>query len=140
MADTRSTRSHIYGKSICLLTGKEVASENFSFIIDPSGERFSLDDFPISGSESIAIIFPNFTDGRGFSIAARLRENHPNLRLHAVGKINEELSYFLKRSGFDTMFISSLDSTMTEEIKMQRIINPFKHHYQSGNDGSKGVF
>ena len=51
----------------------------------------------------IAIRFPKFSDGRGFSLARLLREKHQFAgELRAVGHVIPDQAVFLLRSGFDT--------------------------------------
>ena len=128
------------GVCICLITGKIIGSVDFELVIDVSVDEFALSNINLSGSKVIAILFKKFIDGRSYSIAARLREKYPDITLHAIGDLNEELSYFLKRSGFNSMLISAKKETISDSAKMLKIIDPFKHHYQNGNDGSTGIF
>lgn len=56
-----------------------------------------LDDIPL-----IAIHFPVFTDGRGYSLARLLRSRHGYRgELRAVGDVLRDQLYFLHRCGFD---------------------------------------
>ncbi len=51
----------------------------------------------------IAIDFPSFTDGRGYSLARLLRERYGwTGELRAVGDIQRDQIYLLARAGFDT--------------------------------------
>lgn len=51
----------------------------------------------------IAVDFPNFTDGRGYSIARLLRDRHHyEGELRAVGDILRDQLFLLSRVGFDT--------------------------------------
>lgn len=57
-----------------------------------------LDDIPL-----IAIHFPVFTDGRGYSLARLLRSRHGYRgELRAVGDVLRDQLYFLHRCGFDS--------------------------------------
>ena len=55
----------------------------------------------IAGVERIDIHFPSFKDGRGFSLAARLRERGFEGELRAVGDLIPDQARLLKRAGFD---------------------------------------
>lgn len=56
-----------------------------------------LADIPL-----IAIRFPVFTDGRGYSLARLLRSRHGYTgELRAVGDVLRDQLYFLQRCGFD---------------------------------------
>lgn len=51
----------------------------------------------------VAIDFPSFTDGRGFSIARRLRERHGwRGELRATGPLTRDVLFYLARCGFDS--------------------------------------
>ncbi|WP_018151004.1 DUF934 domain-containing protein [Leeia oryzae] len=54
----------------------------------------------------IAINFPSFVDGRGYSIARLLRERYGfKGELRAVGDIQRDQLYYLARCGFDSFVI-----------------------------------
>jgi len=61
------------------------------------------DAVPLFGSiELIAVQFPKFGDGRGFSTAALLRRRHGwRGELRAIGDVLRDQLYFMKRVGFD---------------------------------------
>ena len=60
-----------------------------------------LDDFSV-----IAVHFPKFTDGRGYSTARLLRERHGyDGELRAFGDIGRDQIFFLNRVGFDAFVI-----------------------------------
>lgn len=54
----------------------------------------------------IAIDFPAMTDGRGFSLARRLREIGYTGRLRAVGRLIADQYAMARRVGFDEVLIS----------------------------------
>ncbi len=52
--------------------------------------------------ELIAIDFPSFTDGRGYSLARLLRQRHGYCgELRAIGDIGRDQLYYLVQCGFD---------------------------------------
>jgi uncharacterized protein (DUF934 family) len=56
----------------------------------------------VSRFDAIAVNFPKFQDGRGFSIARLLRERYGHKgELRAVGHITRDHLYFLEGCGFD---------------------------------------
>lgn len=56
----------------------------------------------------IAVDFPKYTDGRGYSLARRLRTQHAyDGELRAVGDILRDQLFFLKRCGFDAFELKS---------------------------------
>ncbi|WP_374485904.1 DUF934 domain-containing protein [Zoogloea sp.] len=70
-----------------------------------------LDDIPL-----IAIHFPVFTDGRGYSLARLLRSRHGYRgELRAVGDVLRDQLYFLHRCGFDA-FALRADQAVEEAL------------------------
>ena len=54
----------------------------------------------------IAVNFPSFTDGRGFSTARLLRERFGySGQLRAIGNPNRDQLFYLKRCGFDSFVL-----------------------------------
>lgn len=52
----------------------------------------------------VAVRFPSFTDGRGYSIARLLRERHGwRGELRAIGDIQRDQVFYLTRCGFDAL-------------------------------------
>ena len=49
----------------------------------------------------VAVNFPVFTDGRGYSIARLLRRWHYQGEIRAIGDVLQDQLYFLHRSGFN---------------------------------------
>lgn len=72
--------------------------------IDPEGETPTV---PASTNQAVTIAFDSFADGRGFSLARRLREEHgPGLRLMAKGHVLPDQARHAFQSGFDAILIS----------------------------------
>ena len=56
--------------------------------------------------EVIAVNFPQFTDGRGYSIARLLRERHGwKGELRAIGDVQRDQLFYLSRCGFDAFLL-----------------------------------
>ena len=56
----------------------------------------------LAGIGVIAVNFPKFGDGRGYSIARLLRERHGYRgELRAVGEVGRDHLYFMAQCGFD---------------------------------------
>ncbi len=81
---------------------------------------------------AIGIKFGKFTDGRSYSVAARLRESGYAGELHALGDINQEVVNLLRRVGFTHFHIPDPGTT----VLSADILTPFGGHYQAGTDGS----
>ncbi len=84
-------------------------------------------------ADVIAIKFGKFADGRSYSIAARLRESGFRGELHAVGDINQELVFMLRRVGFTHFHIPNPGTA----VLAAHILEPFAGYYQAAQDGSK---
>jgi uncharacterized protein (DUF934 family) len=71
------------------------------------GVRVASDKLPSAIPELgrlalIAIEFPRFTDGRGYSLGRQLRERHGfRGELRAVGGVLRDQLYYMERCGFD---------------------------------------
>ncbi len=65
----------------------------------------------------VAVRFPKFTDGRGYSIARLLRERHGfRGSLRAVGDVQRDQLFLMLRCGFDAFALNdgaSLDDALT---------------------------
>jgi phosphoadenosine phosphosulfate reductase len=69
-----------------------------------AGAEQALAGAALESNGPIAIRFPKFSDGRGFSLARLVREKHLFAgELRAVGHVIPDQAVFLLRSGFDTV-------------------------------------
>lgn len=78
----------------------------------------------------IAINFPAFADGRGFSYGRELREQHGFTgELRAIGGFIPDQLYYLSRCGFNAFALDGFDleSALT-------ILSPFTDSYQAAVD------
>jgi uncharacterized protein (DUF934 family) len=77
--------------------------------------------------ELIAVQFPKFGDGRGFSTAALLRTRHGwRGELRAIGDVLRDQLYFMKRVGFDS-FALRPDRNVEEAVAS---LSEFTDSYQ----------
>ncbi|HJU23102.1 MAG TPA: DUF934 domain-containing protein [Casimicrobiaceae bacterium] len=68
---------------------------------DPAALADDVDRLPV-----IAIDFPQFSDGRGFSHARLLRQRHGyRNELRAIGDVQRDQLYYLSQCGFDAFLI-----------------------------------
>lgn len=85
----------------------------------------------------IAIHFPSFTDGRGYSYARLLRDHHRYAgELRAFGDIGQDQIYFLSRCGFDSLLLPEgldSDSALTA-------FDDFTVPYQGASDDPNPLF
>jgi uncharacterized protein (DUF934 family) len=87
-------------------------------------------DQPPAPLEVIAIDFPLFTDGRGFSYGRTLREHfHYKGEVRAIGQFIRDQLYYLSRCGFDAFAIET-----TEPEKAIASLNDFSDAYSAGID------
>jgi uncharacterized protein (DUF934 family) len=87
------------------------------------------ENFPgkLSALPVIAVNFPAFTDGRGFTIGNLLREQyHYTGELRAYGSFIRDQLYYLKRCGFDSFeFTTNVDLAAAAKS-----LNDFSNDYQ----------
>jgi uncharacterized protein (DUF934 family) len=77
---------------------------------------------------TIAIDFPSFTDGRGYSMARLLRERHGfKGELRAVGEVLRDNLYYLSHCGFDSFALSD-QTTATQALEA---LSDFSDGYQT---------
>ncbi len=81
---------------------------------------------------AVAIAFPKFTDGRGYSHAARLREAGFTGEIHAVGDVIAETIYLMRRVGFTHFHLRPGSTTAIDPAT----VRPFAAPYQGAQDGS----
>jgi uncharacterized protein (DUF934 family) len=97
----------------------------------PSELAGDLNDIPL-----IAINFPVFTDGRGFSYARELRERGYQGEIRAVGNfIRDQLSY-LYRCGFDAF---DFDENVNLEAALASL-SDFSERYQADIREARPLF
>lgn len=86
----------------------------------------------------IAVNFPKFVDGRGYSTAALLRQRHGYTgELRAVGDVLHDQLFFMRRVGFDSYALKdgkSLDYAIAAGFK------PFTEAYQGATDQAQPHF
>ncbi|WP_456390379.1 DUF934 domain-containing protein [Profundibacter sp.] len=81
--------------------------------------------------ELIRIDFPNFADGRGFTIARRLRLMKYRGHLRAKGHIIADQYAMARRSGFDEVQIDAALAARQPEAQWISRANWQKHDYQT---------
>lgn len=125
--------------------GRQVpAPASLEIVIEPESFLADGSDQPVArkiaqwvqahgAAPAVAVRFPKFTDGRGFSVAARLRESGYQGELHALGEISQDLVFHLRRVGF-THF--HLENPGIDHIE-RSVLEPFSGYYQAAADGSR---
>ena len=86
--------------------------------------------------ELIALEFPKFSDGRGYSYARLLRERYGFTgELRAVGEVLQDQLLFLDRCGFDAVEMTEPDA----EARWQEALGEISVWYQPTADGRKAA-
>lgn len=100
---------------------------------DQSADAIAAD---LDRFQLIAVNFPAFTDGRGFSIARTLRDRYGFTgELRAIGSFIRDQLFYLKRCGFDTFALSQgdIDAALSS-------LGDFSDAYQAGCDQPLPLF
>lgn len=84
----------------------------------------------------VAVNFPLFMDGRGFSYARELRERGYEGELRAVGEFLPDQLHYLRRCGFDAFQFND-ESRLEEGLRQLDI---FSEHYQGAIDEPRPLF
>jgi uncharacterized protein (DUF934 family) len=85
----------------------------------------------------IAVDFPKFTDGRGYSIAYLLRSRFGYRgELRAIGDVLPDQLFYMKRVGFDA-FAMRADKDIRQAL---RNLRPFTDAYQGSWDNAAPAF
>lgn len=93
------------------------------------GDDVSLLAQDLSALNQVAIMFPVFTDGRGYSQARLLRERHSfRGQVRAVGEVLVDQLFYLRRCGFDRFALRD-DQDLAAA---RRALIGFSHVYQAG--------
>lgn len=85
----------------------------------------------LSGASFVRILFPSFSDGRGFTLAAQLRREGFKGRLRAKGHVIADQYAMARRSGFDEVEISDDLAARQPEDQWLARAKWQAHDYQS---------
>ena len=86
----------------------------------------------------IAVNFPKFVDGRGYSTAALLRQRYRyEGELRAVGDVLHDQLFYLKRVGFDSY---ALKDGKDPAVALQSAFATFGDAYQASTDQPQPLF
>ena len=98
----------------------------------PEAIADDLDRFTV-----VAVNFPKFADGRGYSTARLLRERYGYRgELRAIGDVLQDQLYFMKRCGFDAYAVRP-DKDIEAALAG---LNDFSESYQSAVDQPQPLF
>lgn len=98
--------------------------------LEPDADLLPLRD-RLSALEMVRIAFPSFADGRGFSLARRLRLAGYEGRLRAKGHVLADQYAMARRSGFDEVEIGEDLARRQPEDQWRARANWREHDYQS---------
>lgn len=87
----------------------------------------------------IAISFPTFSDGRGFSLAKALRAQGYRGRLRATGALIPDQFAFALQVGFDEVEISDAQAERQPVGQWLQALTAFHGSYQNGEDGTASI-
>ncbi len=91
----------------------------------------------LKGASAIAVDFPAFTDGRGYTIARLLRERYGySGEIRAVGDVLVDQLDYMRRCGFSTMALRD-DQHPEDAI---RALNAFSVRYQTDVEERQALF
>lgn len=88
----------------------------------------------------IAVAFPVFKDGRGFSVGRMLREQGFKGTLRATGSVTPDQFHFLLRCGYDEVELSEEQAARQPVEQWLRVPTLFSVHYQQDGDGVASIF
>lgn len=100
---------------------------------DESPQQIAAD---VARLDLIAINFPAFADGRGFSYARELRQTHQfSGELRAIGAFMRDQLYFLQRCGFNAFALEQGDLQQALQS-----LGDFSESYQPATDQPTPLF
>lgn len=116
--------------------GKEIAGRNTAIWLDSDDDVHSIGS-ACQDMQLIGIHFPAFADGRGYSMAAILRQQYNYQgELRAMGDVLRDQLFYLRRVGFDSF-------AMREDQPLQQALaalQDFRHCYQASSDQPEPLF
>lgn len=105
--------------------------------LEPADDLASITD-DLAQFEVIAIHFPKFADGRGYSLARLLRERYAYTgEIRAVGDVLHDQLYFLARVGFDAF---ALRGEKNVQLALDGAFKTFTTPYQHAVDVKEPLF
>ncbi|PCI59182.1 MAG: hypothetical protein COB37_12040 [Kordiimonadales bacterium] len=102
----------------------------------PTGTSFAELEEVVRSLTFVAIEFSAFGDGRGFSLAVRLRKDMGfKGEIRAVGPVMPDQAQFLLRSGFDSVEITDESRVGAFRVSLER----FNEFYQTDYMGARSI-
>jgi len=130
------------GENIAVSTERLLSEDNAFFAVAggvgaiiTTGTSFSDLDALVGKLAFAVIDFPAFGDGRGFSLAVRLRKDFGfKGEIRATGPVIPDQALFLLRAGFDTVEV-----TASRKQAFEAALNRFPGFYQSDFAGQTSI-
>jgi uncharacterized protein (DUF934 family) len=111
-------------------------SDKVGVLLQPDDEVLMLDG-KLDGLALVAVAFPKFTDGRGYSSARLLRDRLGyTAELRAVGHVLPDQVFYMRRVGFDALELADGKSTETALAQL----GTFSVRYQAASDDARPLF
>lgn len=121
----------VWQKLVSALTGRNIA-----VWLDSSDHPEAIKDH-LNQLPLVAINFPSFADGRGYSYATVLRQQYGYKgEVRAIGDVLRDQLFYLKRVGFDS-FALRADQNVEECLKA---LQDFSLSYQASVDNPRPLF
>jgi uncharacterized protein (DUF934 family) len=140
-----ATTAEIKGQSIVPLslwqTEQSLQRENIGLLLDNDIDLSTISK-DLTNVPVIAINFPSFTDGRGFSIARLLRERYGYKgEIRAVGYVIRDQLCYLKRCGFNAFSFNPENILGAFDLAaISASLNDFTDSYQISADTPTPLF
>jgi uncharacterized protein (DUF934 family) len=115
----------------------ELAQRSFIAVWLASNERAETLQDDLDKLSLIAVDFPKFGDGRGYSIAYHLRTRLGYKgELRAIGDVLRDQMFYMQRVGFDA-FVPRADKDINQALKS---LSDFSLSYQASSDQAAPLF
>jgi uncharacterized protein (DUF934 family) len=121
-----------------VLAGEGLAGRSGKLGVRVDPEDAAADVLPLLGKVAlVAVNFPKFGDGRGYSTARLLRERHGYTgELRAVGEVLADQLFYLKRCGID-----AFDLAPGKDVHAAlRALRDFSVTYQAASDQAQPLY
>lgn len=100
----------------------------------------AFDPALLDGASLIAVAFPGFGDGRGFSLGKRLRRIGYKGRLRAVGPLIVDQFAFALACGFDEIELPEESAARQPAAQWLGAVAHLQNTYQPGPTGGPSIF
>jgi uncharacterized protein (DUF934 family) len=105
-------------------------------LLEPADDPATL-QADLASIPAIAVNFPKFTDGRGYSIAFLLRKRFGYRgELRAVGDVQRDQFFYMQRAGFNAFLLKDGKDPQSALTSLRDFTTP----YQTSADGRAPVF